>query len=191
MSAILIMDTETTGLDPFDDEIWELAAIRRGVGGAETYAQFFVEHDTTRAAALPEPFLSDYRKRYDPEIAISRFELVAQVGNLAHGKAHIIGAVPNFDTERLSLMRRRLGTKGPDPWHHHVRCVETLALGWLEGRASLGDRAAKDALDLNLDDSNILSRAVGVEPDRFQRHTAMGDCLWARAIHDAVRGGRP
>lgn len=35
-------------------------------------------------------------------------------------------------------------------------------------------------------DSNDLSRAVGVDPDLFKRHTAMGDALWAAAIYERV-----
>ena len=34
--------------------------------------------------------------------------------------------------------------------------------------------------------SDDLSRAVGVDPDRFRRHEAMADAGWARAIYDRV-----
>lgn len=37
--------------------------------------------------------------------------------------------------------------------------------------------------------SNDMSRAVGVEPDDFDRHTALGDARWAKAIYEAVMGG--
>lgn len=33
------------------------------------------------------------------------------------------------------------------------------------------------------------NRAVGVDPDDFDRHTALGDARWARAIYDAITGG--
>lgn len=35
-------------------------------------------------------------------------------------------------------------------------------------------------------DSDNLSRMVGVDPDRFDRHTAMGDALWTQAIYDRI-----
>lgn len=33
-----------------------------------------------------------------------------------------------------------------------------------------------------------LSRAVGVEPEDFDKHTALGDARWAKAIYEAVMG---
>ena len=36
--------------------------------------------------------------------------------------------------------------------------------------------------------SNQLSLAVGVDPDDYDRHTALGDCRWAKAIYQAVIG---
>ncbi len=35
-------------------------------------------------------------------------------------------------------------------------------------------------------DSNKLSLAVGVDPDDFDRHTALGDARWAKAIYERV-----
>ena len=37
-------------------------------------------------------------------------------------------------------------------------------------------------------DSDALSRAVGVNPDDFDRHTALGDARWAKAMYEAVMG---
>ena len=78
-------------------------------------------------------------------------------------------------------------------WHYHLIDVENLAVGYLAGR---GDNPAPDAIGRHVSlpwDSNALSLAVGVDPDRFARHTAMGDVLWAKAIYDTVmdteRGG--
>lgn len=31
-------------------------------------------------------------------------------------------------------------------------------------------------------------RAVGVDPDRFEKHTAIGDARWAKACYEAVMG---
>ena len=98
-----------------------------------------------------------------------------------------MGAVPNFDTERLALLLRAHGFE--PPWHYHLIDVENLAVGYLAGR---GDNPAPDAIGRHVSlpwDSNALSLAVGVDPDRFARHTAMGDVLWARAIYDTVMGG--
>ena len=37
--------------------------------------------------------------------------------------------------------------------------------------------------------SDGLSSAVGVDPEQFERHTAMGDVRWVMAQWDAVMGG--
>jgi hypothetical protein len=64
-----VMDTETTGLSP-DDHIWEWAAIRREADGTMTAYHCFVEHDLTKAKALPESFRADHDTRYDPDAAL-------------------------------------------------------------------------------------------------------------------------
>ena len=106
--------------------------------------------------------------------------------------AHLVGAVPSFDEERL---RRLLRANGACPgWHYHLIDVEALAVGWLCGGGprrrtpegaftGLGDPPALPW------DSRALSRAVGVEPDQYDAHTALGDARWAKALFDAIMGG--
>ena len=53
-----------------------------------------------------------------------------------------------------------------------------LAVGYLAGRGE-----PLPPLPWNSDN---LSRMVGVDPDRFDRHTAMGDALWTQAIYDRI-----
>ena len=78
-------------------------------------------------------------------------------------------------------------------WEYHLVDVEALAAGWLAAGHDwsqgppVGDRATPPW------SSEELSRAVGVDPDDFDRHTALGDARWAAAIYDAVLaplGGR-
>jgi hypothetical protein len=184
---IVFMDTETTGLSP-DDHIWEWAAIRREPDGRMIAYHCFVRHDTTKAEHLPEPFRTDHDRRYDAERALDLGDFVDLLCSALAGPepVRIVGAVPNFDTERLA---RILAQYGELPmWHYHLRDVETLAVGYLLGRASLGDVDAAMALDA-ADDSDALSRACGVEPPPDgERHTAMGDVRWAVALYDAVAG---
>jgi hypothetical protein len=82
--------------------------------------------------------------------------------------------------------------------HYHLCDVENLAVGWLSAYAAYLERdgtVAEHALDRAAElrriaappwNSDELSRAVGVEPDEDERHTALGDAKWARAIYDAV-----
>lgn len=118
---------------------------------------------------------------------------------LVHGAA-LVGAVPSFDERFLSKALRKGG--GVPCWHYQPVDVETLAAGWLLGQAEVRqvpDPANRVGLDDERAwleeveafrrlpwDSEALSRAVGVDPARFDRHTAMGDALWARAVWDVI-----
>jgi hypothetical protein len=193
--ALVFLDLETTGLLPVpEDHIWEFAAVRREPDGTESTFHCFVRHDLALAEQLPESFRADHDARYDQDLALSLCELVGLCKVVFAGRPHVVGAVPNFDTERLAavLAMHRLGPL----WHYHIRDVETLARGWLHGRAAgaaggrYGDAArARVALrDVDLDDSDALSRACGVEPPTVGRHTALGDVRWAMALHDSITG---
>ena len=180
MTATLVfIDTETTGLDLTDD-IWEFVAIRCNPDGASESLHLFIQHDTAKCAKLPASFLGDHLARWPHDYAhVSQdmaARLIVDILRREDGqRVHVVGAVPNFDTERLALLLTRHGLS-PE-WHHHLIDVENLAVGWLAGRGTVL---------LPPWDSNDLSRAVGVDPDLFKRHTAMGDALWAAAIYERV-----
>lgn len=67
-------------------------------------------------------------------------------------------------------------TTGLDPYRHDIWEVAAVRRDPLDALAPPWD-------------SEAVSRAVGVNPDDFERHTAMGDVRWAMAIYDAVMGG--
>jgi hypothetical protein len=94
---------------------------------------------------------------------------------------HLVGAVVSFDEERL---RKLLRANGACPeWHYHLIDVEALAVGWIAGA---DQEAARLALPWKSDD---LSRAIGVEPPSDEeRHTALGDARWAKAIYEKIVG---
>jgi hypothetical protein len=193
VSALVFMDTETTGLR-LDDDIWEFAAVRREPDGSESELHLFIEHDQRKCRNLPEAFLADHLRRFPAcghGDVTSQSSAAHQIRNFTQGRAHIVGAVPNFDTERVDLLLRRHSLK-PD-WHYHLLDVENLTVGWLYGRYGPRDggppvEAEGEAVALPWD-SDLLSRAVGVEPDDFDRHTAMGDVRWAMAIYDRITQG--
>ena len=176
---LVFMDTETTGLSLADD-IWEFAAIRREGDGTPDYPlHLFIEHDADKAATLPESFRRDLEARFNPAVAISPRDAARLIAHVLRpgdgGKAHVVGAVPNFDTERVALL---LAAYGLAPcWHYHLIDVENLAVGYLAGRGTILPPP------WNSDD---LSRAVGIDPGQFRRHEAMADAEWARAIYDHI-----
>ncbi|OBB15076.1 hypothetical protein A5761_15160 [Mycolicibacterium setense] len=208
MSDIVFMDTETLGVH-IDAPIWEFAAIRRnfydGAVVKEHELHMFIHHYAkpwlTGDDALPEQFQADYRQRFDASIAYGKSGAAEVISGFLAGKPHIVGAVPNFDTERISHQLLR-PAHVPDPWHYHLIDVEALVMGYLHGVAARAvdearmrgevpnpdwvDRQAQGRPPWKSDD---LSNAIGVDPEQFDRHTAMGDVLWVKAQFDAVMGG--
>jgi hypothetical protein len=185
VTTLIFMDTETTGLS-LDDDIWEFAAIRREADGTETEHHLFIEHDRSKCAELPDSFLADHRARWDESGAVSQLSAANYIHDLALDRPHIVGAVPNFDTERLAKLLARFGKTWSG--HYHLIDVENLAVGYLHGLTTVPGYGSGAHLPLPWD-SDAISRACGVEPPTDKRHTAMGDAKWARALYDAVTHG--
>lgn len=201
-APLVFLDTETTGVHP-GRQVWEIAMIRRLAGGEQTDTQLFVEVNLAEA----EPFGLKVGKFYDrhplgrwlsegrvAEQPVARHEAARRVAKWTHG-AHIVGAVPNFDTEVLGALLHEHGLI--PAWHYHLIDVENLAVGYLNGLNQHGHSSAAcyegrcisddqlPGLPWNSDD---LSRALGVKISDEERHTAMGDAQWAMRIYDAVMG---
>ena len=118
---------------------------------------------------FPDSFRADFEARYGKAAAPLHPAMVAAaLETVFRDRPRVIGAVPNFDTERIA---HQLGVKG---WHHRLRCVETLTAGAL-GREVGGLSECAAALGLPVADA----------------HTAMGDVLMVRAIWDALVAAYP
>lgn len=181
MSDIVFLDTETLGTE-IDSPIWELAAIRRHADGSETPLHIFIDHDPDPWMSnpkFPDSFKDDYRDRYRTDNSLTRSDAAGVLKNFLTGRPHIVGAVTNFDTERIAHQILRPNGIG-ELWNYHLIDIENIIVGFLGG----------DPLDELPWNSNELSRAIGVDPDRFDRHTALGDVKWVVAQFDAITGGR-
>lgn len=197
MTPIAVVDSETTGLDPFRHEMWELAIITADHDpdlGIVNEKEFAVHLPVDLSKADPTGLrVGRFYERYNPQHIADPGVAARAVAKMLDGRT-LIGAVPNFDEKFLERWLRRFDQCGV--WHYHLVCVENLAAGWLMGRAA-GVELAGESTDGFKDDrhvamppwnSNELSRAIGVEPDDFDRHTALGDVEWALAIYKAVNG---
>lgn len=199
MTVLCFIDTETTGLDPDRHEIWEVGLILPD--GAEHEWQLPV--DLSRA----DPMALNIGRFHERRVLTTpKGDFAKQFVRLTRG-LHLCGAVVSFDTDRLW---RLLRANGECPmWHYHVIDVEALAAGWLRGfgraiaRSAPGTsqecdhvpsiaawRGALDRMETAKPPwkSTDLSLAIGVDPERFDRHTALGDARWAKAMYDAVMG---
>lgn len=199
MSDIVFLDTETLGTE-IDSPIWELAAIRRHADGSETPLHIFIDHDPDPWMSnpkFPESFKDDYRARYSVYKSMSRTDAAGVLKNFLTGRPHIVGAVTNFDTERIAHQLFRPKGIG-EVWNYHLIEIENQIVGYLRavselmdkfGTTRLGDLPPIKELFKLPWNSNDLSRAIGVDPDQFDRHTAMGDVRWVMAQYDTIHGG--
>ncbi len=185
MTKLAFVDTETTGLDPDTHEIWEVALIIRE-DDKDDDVNFIWQLPLYRPEkADPKALeINNFKaRRAAPNALIPLNEFAAIFARLTEG-AHLVGAVISFDEERL---RRLLHNQFiQHAWHYHLIDVEALAAGAIA--AVYGNSAPRRKVAYPPWNSNDLSLAVGVSPERFGRHTAMGDAQWARAIYDAVLG---
>lgn len=206
MSAPLcFIDTETDGVHP-GRKPWEIALIRRDPDGTERTSWFFVDINLRTA----DPFGLKVGRFYDrhpvgiwlstpvevgekcpnfrTDGVTDTWQAAQTVARMTHG-AHIVGAVPNFDTEILATLLREHGLC--PSWHYHLIDVENLAVGYLLAQHTEG-AVGDEVRDLASPPwkSDELMAAIGVEPaTEDERHTALGDARWAMRAYDAVMGG--
>jgi DNA polymerase III epsilon subunit-like protein len=207
-TPLAFIDTETTGLDPDLHQLWEVAAIieRNGVATEHVW-QLPVDLGRADPMALK---IGRFHERRRVAEALTQPRVFAETFARLTAGCHLVGAVISFDEERL---RRLLRHQHECPmWHYHLIDVEALAAGWLFADATRCDedyeRRAADPESPGWEkamgvlgagwrrstatppwNSEELSKAVGVDPEQFDRHTALGDARWARALYFAVMGG--
>lgn len=94
-------------------------------------------------------------------------------------KCRLAGSKPSFDGDHLDAMLRRQGQCGS--WYHHGMDVPSMVEGWCAARG-ITPRGAR---------SSELSLDLGIDPNSFDRHTALGDARWTRAMRLTMLGGAP
>lgn len=201
-TPVCFVDTETISLARDHRHLWEIALIVPDYHGPgqDLEEEWFLADVPLGEADAVALQVGRFHDRYPgvdgaghpPKYLYDRRHIARLVEKYTRGR-HLVGAVPSFDEQRLWDFLRAHG-QCPG-WHYHLVDVEALAAGyiaahnraveWADGRS--GDLIPVDPRPPW--DSNQLSLAVGVDPGDFERHTALGDAKWAKAIYDAVTGG--
>lgn len=180
MNDICFIDTETTGLDPERHVPWEIGLV---IDDAE-YCWFVLPDPDEMGRADPTALrLTDYHERAavaektgwtptERQGFVSwerRYRFATYLARLI-GKRHLAGNVVSFDARMVGDFLRHSGAA--PAWHYHLIDCECVAAGRL-GQAPPWK-------------SEDLSRALGIDPDHYERHTALGDALWARDMYEAA-----
>jgi len=191
MTRLLFCDCETTGLDSNRNEVWEVAAIVRdpmpdGIKGHMPDAEFhWFLHINLEKADLIALNIGHYFERHpvmlkdhgqkEPYVTNVTNDTVfaREFFNLSIG-AHIVGAVPDFDTRFLAKILKRNNLLAA--WHYHLVCVENLAAGKLGMEPPWKSDEVFAKLGYNTDTDEY----------RLGKHTALGDCRVVRDIYDLV-----
>lgn len=196
--TVCFVDNETTGLDRDHREVWECALIRPEAGG---WAEYVWQLPVDLSKADPKSLeMNGFHERRRPLHESTRVNDERTVQGRAYQTP-----LPHFArrfaelTRGLTLVAANVGfdegdlwkilrANGECPmWHYHVIDVEALAAGWLASSTGLGGRVAPDAYRPPYKHTDLV-RALGIDPDSFERHTALGDARMAKATYEAVMG---
>jgi len=192
----VFVDCETICLDahPQIVTVWEIGLIRRTPTGDREYL-WQVSPDMSYAN--PEALrVGRFKERMAPELLqpsgkglalghggtrglIPLWEVAGAIAELTDG-ADLWGSNPAFDMRHLTELLRVCECE--PSWHYHPNDTPSVARGWCAAKG-ITPVSAKGDGRIRSDD---WSRAIGVDPAEFDRHTALGDCQWVRAPYNRL-----
>ena len=205
---IAFVDTETTSLKR-GKRIWEVAIILRrhrqvGTPAFEDSEHHYIIEDVNLYNAdiksLEIGGFFERHKRVGHSRGYTEAVFAEEAFRMLH-EATIVGNVPNFDTDGFEAMFCRHNLI--PTWHYHLLDVENLIVGYIRGLQHAIEESGGWTEDSPLTEqydhiqlydcqppwnSEELSRIIGINPNNYERHTAMGDARWVRDSYNMVMG---
>lgn len=174
-----ILDTETTGLDPHRHEVWEIAVIVRE-NGTDTEARWMVRPDLSTA----DPRALRIGRFYERTVGVMWSDPGRAAQELARmlDGAVVVGSNPSFDQAFLTRWLRAYG----QCWTAHYRTIDVITLGWGHLMGTKGIERSEP-----MPRTGAISLAHEVDPDVYDRHTALEDVRWCRDLFDTIVQGPP
>ncbi|NUP23570.1 MAG: 3'-5' exonuclease [Streptomyces sp.] len=202
---IAFIDTETTGLDPDQHNVWEIAVIMRHPGQPDWETSWQIRQTELHLVNIAEPEALEIGRYYSrmvipsdyyvgqidgdgKPVGMSHKTLIQDLTECLKG-AVLVGSNPAFDAAFLRMFLDAA------PWHYRTVDIATLAVGHLYGQAYTYTKQQCDAAYYGRADALLeggwksyeLSRLMGIEPpSKMDAHTALGDARWARDVYDAI-----
>lgn len=179
-------DLDMATADPFALNIGKFWERHPDITGENTRDFILQPYEESREAITSQ----DYDDLAKLPVLLRAVDAAILVADFTRG-AHIVGAVPSFDTETLDpLLRKHNQLPG---WHYHLTDVETLAIGYLNAMLAqipgdfLGwDRAVIHSALQPPWSSRELGKILGVEQEESTLHTALGDAQWACDMYTRI-----
>lgn len=190
---IAFVDTETTGLDWFFHDAWEIAVILRRDDHDHEHV-FHIKPDLANAHPKALEVGRYHERTSTPDWQWDDRQTAAQRLYALLDSAVIVGSNPAFDANMIANLFGRYYAQ-LTPWHYRAIDIVPLAAGFLYGQAQWLTHRDCDATWYGKVTDQLswpwksyqASEAVGIpRPADDVAHTALGDARWARDVWDAV-----
>lgn len=194
---IAFVDIETTGLDPHTHDVWEMAGIVSDTEELDKTTEFHhfivpnlqmadpgalrMNHFYDRVELTSEEWGKN-GERYkwsDPRAAA--LDVVTKTSG-----AYLCGMNVDFDADFLEHLLFACGLS--PAWEYKPVELESMMLGYLSNLRDHEGVPTVSMSELFPFRSSDLSRRIGIDPDIFDRHTAMGDAKWAYSVFRKITG---
>lgn len=185
MTKFISLDLETSGLNPHDHDILEVAMV-----GDEGSTTFSLPYDPTRSSeeALK---INRYLERFEDNTLppIYTEEHAVEVMTEWLNDAFIVGKNPSFDVGFVAVYFEEFNVDRV--WHHRLVDVGSLAWGWLNAREGSMEFGTGLGMHLGAPMNTehtawFMYELHGIEPPGEKQHTALADAEWCWKVFRTI-----